>query len=387
MKFLHIIGTVTRHLKRRNCDLFSFYTVLIILCWMALGALCILVHENSWIPGKDTRLFYLTYGIIALSAFSEWLGIQLSGNEAISVWVLEMVKCFDYILTPIAGGAIVAQMKLHNRWYKALTAVLIGNAVFQIIACFNGWMITVDAQHRYIHGPLYSVYIAIYLLVIVFTAAEFLIFSLSYRRQNKASLFSIFILLLAGIGFQEILGGEYRTAYVAMTIGVALMFIHYAEFYKMKAAVQRVQPLRIYEGYRAVRRMASLPENFIVFVFDINGLKTINDTFGHDAGDELIIGASRCIKKAVGDTGRCYRIGGDEFVVVTNMEKETAQEVLVRLDEETKRWSNEKSAFSLSIAPGYACAKDHQGLTAEELIKKADKAMYAAKASYYLSQS
>lgn len=367
--------------------MFSFYTVLIILCWMALGALCILVHENSWIPGKDTRLFYLTYGIIALSAFSEWLGIQLSGNEAISVWVLEMVKCFDYILTPIAGGAIVAQMKLHNRWYKALTAVLIGNAVFQIIACFNGWMITVDAQHRYIHGPLYSVYIAIYLLVIVFTAAEFLIFSLSYRRQNKASLFSIFILLLAGIGFQEILGGEYRTAYVAMTIGVALMFIHYAEFYKMKAAVQRVQPLRIYEGYRAVRRMASLPENFIVFVFDINGLKTINDTFGHDAGDELIIGASRCIKKAVGDTGRCYRIGGDEFVVVTNMEKETAQEVLVRLDEETKRWSNEKSAFSLSIAPGYACAKDHQGLTAEELIKKADKAMYAAKASYYLSQS
>lgn len=133
--------------------------------------------------------------------------------------------------------------------------------------------------------------------------------------------------------------------------------------------------------------MASLPENFIVFVFDINGLKTINDTFGHDAGDELIIGASRCIKKAVGDTGRCYRIGGDEFVVVTNMEKEIAQEVLVRLDEETKRWSNEKSAFSLSIAPGYACAKDYQGLTAEELIKKADKAMYAAKASYYLSQS
>ena len=140
-------GMVRHNPKRRGSGLISYYSVLIILCWLALGVLCVLVHENSWISGKDKRLFYLTYGIIALSAFAEWLGVQLSGNEGIAVWVIKLVKCFDYILSPMAGGAIVAQMKLRNRWFKALIAVLAGNAVFQIIAGFNDWMILVDAQH------------------------------------------------------------------------------------------------------------------------------------------------------------------------------------------------------------------------------------------------
>ena len=138
---------IKHHLKRSGSGLVSYYSVLIILCWLALGVLCILVNENSWISGKDKRLFYLTYGIIALSAFAEWIGVQFSGNEAIPVWALKMVKCSDYILAPMAGGAIVAQMKLCNRWYKALIAVLAGNALFQIIAGFNDWMILVDAQH------------------------------------------------------------------------------------------------------------------------------------------------------------------------------------------------------------------------------------------------
>jgi diguanylate cyclase (GGDEF)-like protein len=368
---------------------------------MALGVLCILVHENSWIPKKDKHRFYLTYGIIALSALAEWLGVQFSGNKDIPVWLLIAVKCCDYILTPMAGGAVVAQMKLRNRWYKALMIVLVCNAVFQIIGCFNGWMVVVDDQHRYSHGPLYGVYVAIYLIVIVLTAIEFLLFSLSYRKQNRTSLISVFVLLLIGIGLQEILGSEYRTAYVAMTIGVALMFIHYAEFYKMEAdeqlKKQRNQLMKdvlsgVFSRYAFTKdierysQMTALPDDFTVFVFDINGLKTVNDTLGHDAGDELIIGAARCIERVVSDAGRCYRTGGDEFVVMTHMSREEAQEFLDRLEEETKRWSEAQAALTLSIAPGYVRAEDHHDYTVEELVKKADQAMYAAKAAYYLNR-
>lgn len=379
----------------------SYYTVMIILCWMALCVLCILVHENSWIPKKDKHLFYLTYGIIALSALAEWLGIQLSGNTEIPTWVLLTVKCMDYILTPMAGGAIVAQMKQRNRWYMAMMVILACNTVFQIIGAFIGWTVIIDGQHRYTHGPLYFVYIVIYLLVIVLTAVQFLIFSLSYRKQNKASLIAVFVLLLAGVGLQEVLGSEYRTAYVAMTIGVALMFIHYAEFYKMDADEQLHQQQKqlmkdtlsgVFSRYAYTKdierlsQMTALPENFTVFVFDINGLKNVNDTIGHDAGDELIIGAARCIEKVIGDTGRCYRTGGDEFIVMTNTEKEQAENILTRLEEETKRWSEDKTAFSLSIAPGYVRAQDYRDYHIEELVKKADQAMYASKAAYYLEQ-
>ena len=376
----------------------SYYTVLITLCWMALGVLCVLVHENSWIPQKDKHRFYLTYGIVALSALAEWLGVQFSGNEAVPVWLLSLVKCLDYIFTPLAGGAMVAQMKMRNRLYKVLMIALVCNTLFQIVAGFNGWMITIDEHNRYSHGPLYGVYIAFYLFVIALTVAEFLIFSLSYRKRNRVSLISVFLLIIVGVSFQEIFSGECRTAYVALTIGVALMFIHYAEFYKMAAdeqlTSQRNKLMKdslsgVFSRYaysddmEQYRNLTALPDDFTVFVFDLNGLKKVNDTNGHEAGDELIIGAARCIEKTVGDAGKCYRTGGDEFVVMTNMEKEQAENILTRLKEETKQWSSDTFDFSMSIAAGYARAEDYQGLTAEELTKKADQAMYASKSAYY----
>ena len=209
------------------------------------------------------------------------------------------------------------------------------------------------------------------------------------------------MLIIVGVIFQEIFSGECRTAYVALTIGVALMFIHYAEFYKMAAdeqlTSQRNKLMKdslsgVFSRYaysddmERYHNLTALPDNFTVFVFDLNGLKKVNDTNGHEAGDELIIGAARCIEKTVGDAGKCYRTGGDEFVVMTNMEKEQAENILTRLKEETKQWSSDTFDFSMSIAAGYARAEDYQGLTAEELTKKADQAMYASKSAYYLGK-
>lgn len=375
----------------------SYYTALIALSWMALGVLCILVWENSWIPGEDKGLFYLTYGIIAISALAEWTGIQISGNESIPRWVMAAVKCADYVLTPMAGGAIVAQMKLRDRWNKALMIVLAANAVFQIVASFNGWMVVIDANNRYTHGPLYIVYIATYLLVIVLTGAEFMVYGSAYRRRNRASLYSVLLLVIVGIAIQELLGGEYRTAYIALTLGAVLMFIHYSEFYQMTADAhirrQQTQLMKdalsdVYSRHAYMKAMEKyaampwIPDNFAAFTIDINGLKSTNDTIGHDAGDELIFGAARCIERVVGDAGRCFRIGGDEFVVLGQMGKEQADAVLQGLEQETGSWAGDR-VQSLSLAAGYALADEHPGLTVEELVKKADQAMYAAKAEYY----
>ena len=372
----------------------SYYTVLIALCWMALGVLCILVYENSWIPREDKRLFYMTYTIIALSALAEWIGIQLGGNTSVPGWVLTAVKCFDYMLTPMAGGAIVAQMKLRNRWNRALMIVLAANAVFQIVAAFSGGMVIVDAQNHYAHGPLYLVYVGVYMLVIVLTGVEFLIYGRSYRRQNKASLYTVLLLVLAGIGAQEMLGGEYRTAYIALTMGTVLMFIHYSEFYQMSADAhireQHTELMKdalsgVYSRHaymKALEKCAEVPADLAAFTVDINGLKMTNDTIGHEAGDELIVGAARCIEQALREKSYCYRTGGDEFVVLAKMDRAQAEEALVRLEQETEAWTGNE-VKTLSLAAGYALAGDYPGLTVEELVKKADQAMYAAKAEYY----
>ena len=102
---------------------------------------------------RDKHLFYLTYGIVALSALAEWLGVQLNGNTAVPVWVLSAVKCIDYILTPMAGGAIVTQMKLKNRIFKVIKIVLGCNAVFQIIIRRNGRIFCRSRKHCRAHLP------------------------------------------------------------------------------------------------------------------------------------------------------------------------------------------------------------------------------------------
>ena len=375
----------------------SYYTMLILLSWMALGVLCILVWENSWIPRTDKRHFYVTYGIIALSALAEWVGIQISGHDGYPAWVLSLVKCFDYMLTPMAGGAIVAQMKMRNRWNAALMGVLAANVAFQILALFNGWMVVVDAQNHYTHGPLYTIYIVIYLAVIVLTGAEFLLYSMSYRKQNRMSLYSVLLLVMVSIGAQELFGGEYRTAYIGLTMGAALMFIHYSEFYQMSAddRIQKQHSQLMTDALSGARsrhaymkaletyeHKGSMPRDLVAITIDINELKATNDTIGHDAGDELIIGAARCIEKVIGQRGKCYRTGGDEFVVLARMNRAQTETTLVCLERETAAWTGDEVKH-LSLSAGYALACDHEGLTVEQLVREADQAMYAAKAEYY----
>lgn len=79
----------------------GYYTAIIILSWLALGVLCILVYENSWIPRAKKWPFYLAFCLIALSALTEWIGVHFDGNPDVSSKMLLIVKCADYTLTPI----------------------------------------------------------------------------------------------------------------------------------------------------------------------------------------------------------------------------------------------------------------------------------------------
>lgn len=96
---------------------------------------------------------------------------------------------------------------------------------------------------------------------------------------------------------------------------------------------------------------ASVPENLAVFMIDINGLKTVNDTLGHKAGDELICGAAKCIKRSLGNAGNTFRIGGDEFVVFAAMTREQASDALIDLKYKTEIWSG-KIVKNLSLSVG-----------------------------------
>ena len=111
----------------------SYYTSIIVLCWLALGVLSILIRENNRLSKADKRLLYLTYTLIAVSAFAEWCGVQLDGRMDVPRWLLIVIKTTDYILTPMAGGALVIQMRLKNGWRNVMLGILAFNALFQVL--------------------------------------------------------------------------------------------------------------------------------------------------------------------------------------------------------------------------------------------------------------
>ena len=122
--------------------------------------------------------------------------------------------------------------------------------------------------------------------------------------------------------------------------------------------------------------------NFVVFLIDINGLKVVNDTLGHEAGDELICGAAACITSTFKDKGNTYRIGCDEFVVFGYMNKGEIESTINNLNDTVNNWSGIR-VDNLSISFGFAHYDDFPNLTIEELTKEADKEMYLMKKHYY----
>lgn len=128
----------------------------------------------------------------------------------------------------------------------------------------------------------------------------------------------------------------------------------------------------------------SIPDkdHFVLMSLDVNGLKTINDTLGHAAGDELIIGAGWCMKKCFGSYGKIYRTGGDEFIVVLFCDDEKLKEVLADFEDTMANWKG-KMCDSLSISYGYISKEEEPRLSVRELGAVADKRMYEAKSAHY----
>ncbi len=114
-----------------------------------------------------------------------------------------------------------------------------------------------------------------------------------------------------------------------------------------------------------------------VLMTDLDGFKTVNDTFGHAFGDELLVAVARRLSTCVADEDAVVRIGGDEFVLIFDSEQsatEAAEEILQQLGRPFL-----VDGTSISIDGSVGIARSVDASTPEELLRNADLAMYSAK--------
>ena len=115
-----------------------------------------------------------------------------------------------------------------------------------------------------------------------------------------------------------------------------------------------------------------------IVVCDLNGLKSVNDVYGHIAGDELIRSAAEVLSDTMRSAKNIYRIGGDEFVALyIGASSDLMEKEISGMKKECTERSK-KSRYPLSIAAG--CAVSESGCpSVNDVISSADKRMYTDK--------
>ena len=125
--------------------------------------------------------------------------------------------------------------------------------------------------------------------------------------------------------------------------------------------------------------------SFVLLYIDLDGFKAVNDTYGHKAGDVILIVVAKRLKRWLANKGDAVRVGGDELVVINSLRSDAgpnivygtsaAQSVLSILE---KPIVDGKNVYNISGSIG-GCFYDPEDCCMDEMLSKADKLMYHAK--------
>ena len=121
-------------------------------------------------------------------------------------------------------------------------------------------------------------------------------------------------------------------------------------------------------------------DDIFIFYLDLDGMKEINDTFGHDLGDEALMTSSKILYKAFRTTDILSRVGGDEFVVVAvKAQYEFIPIITQRIKDYVNEENNTLTDYQISMSIGVSKVDLKHDNPLEDAIKNADKEMYKVK--------
>lgn len=194
--------------------------------------------------------------------------------------------------------------------------------------------------------------------------------------------------------------GHHRWIRITATVerdagAVARIFGTKQDITEEKVALDRIRYLAAHDVMTGLANRATFQERLsaltrqealagsplCLVLIDLDGFKTLNDSFGHAVGDDCLKETARRLKDLFGDTSLIARIGGDEFAVIIECRRETRAIAVLgqRVVQALKRTvSFGDTAVEIGASVGMAFA---DGSGPESLVKNADVALYAAKAA------
>ena len=337
-----------------------------------------------------TRRYMLCLLMTVLALILDTVSYVYDGSRW-STWLATLVNYGTYIFSDLIIIAFVLYIKaiISERSGTQLRSVIaaliiaVADILFLTVGTINGRLFTV-VNGAYVPGPwdIYSGYGAVvnmvFLLAVVLSNRKWL-----DMQELSAIILYMVLPLIAGM-LVTVMGAEGSLSYVAVSLSLLIVYVLIQsrtieeaqvreKLLKELSAVDTLTGLNNRRAFDA--RMAELTsdEPLAVIFCDLNGLKETNDTYGHAAGDRLLLRFSGILAEHF-DKKDTYRISGDEFIIIYDaVAAEKAQKALAAFEQTVRR--NDRIA-----AVGYAAgiARDWHAV-----IKQAEERMYANKAQFH----
>ena len=316
------------------------------------------------------RMYCLIAGVFLLSVvvFAEFYLVDLGGY----ILPRTILMAIRYSATPVIVALVLFTLKKNQKWHVFIPALLL--IVLDIVSVFTGIVFKLESDGTLVRGPLgYIPYIIAGLYGVI------LIWSL-YRQSNRLYTEIVPIAFLAfafagGLILPFVFGPSYSHIF-CITIAIALYVYYVFSIHQISKKDPLTETLNLQAFYAD---SDTSPEDITALIsIDMNGLKTINDHYGHAAGDKALTVLARCLRDAAGLRQSVYRIGGDEFVILCRHISEEEVTGLIReIQEKTFR-----TDYRCSVGYSY---KGTGKKSISEMLRESDMMMYAEKAKYYMN--
>ena len=370
----------------------------VVLLCAVFGILSILLasarlHGSEYLEGLDIGIFALLFALYLVTECK--LNCYYLGNP----YHIYLLNYIPFTLLPIAMMGFMRE-RFPEKHRKVCSVLIGGELLFFLVEAVLHFSGILDLKEM-----LPAVH-AIYTLDLI--AAFWLILAMNDRKKKHALLLQLLpvavgMLVDVIIYWCHLQIGINDATF--MILGVTIFLIIelvriwknsmniYTEsvrstIYHRMAYIDELTGIGNRRAYEEeIRRIAAGEREYdslIVVSSDVNKLKSVNDQYGHAAGDKLIRGAAKIMTDITGDRGKVFRTGGDEFCAFLYDVEMAEYEAMFLKSIAMMEQFNAENEFTMSIAAGHVQIWDHRIL---EATKAADKNMYADKARQEKMQS
>ncbi|MBR1797516.1 MAG: GGDEF domain-containing protein [Clostridiales bacterium] len=317
---------------------------------------------------SQTKYFWVVVISCLVLVFEDFFELLAATSPSLRFWrIMWSVIGYTFRSTAALGLLLVVVPQRQRKsilWIPSVVTLLVSSTAF-----FTDIVFGYDESYEFYRGPCgYVVFVIplIYLLLILWYIFSDIIES---KGTDKYIVLLCVAFCLGATTIDATIGGT--NLIEALIISSIFLYIFlYSHDNRRDSLTGLFNRKAFYDDCsmfgKSIKAVASL---------DMNGLKGINDTQGHEAGDKALVKIGECITRSADKDTHAYRTGGDEFIILFFHDNE---DVIRNEGEQIKKKVTE-SGYNISV--GYALLTD--SLNLEDAIVESDKRMYEDKARYY----